>query len=648
MKRRKMLSVAMSLALFFSSNMPIVQAVNVPAPDPLPLTDAQQAIKDGALTGNVSTDNKEKTTDYNEGLGQNTEEVQKALENLVVEEQKNQTSTVENMEAMVPSSNPNSTGDTMIRKNVCYRSKDEKKCPPEATTNVCYTSGTNGYLNCVQEKVNNLEYITNDGYAANGEQIARLNGSKAYSLAQIAQMKIPKGQKVTLALLSLLNQQEEQEITQVENVASQNISELEEQTKKKNEQEINQKAKKIGNLQEANYAFTVNGKPANSQNYYLTFVLNPTVPTIDDGSDVTLTIKRNPNSNLSGNHSISVAFQNQVTGETVKQIVDVDSGIPVVLAKKDRKSVGDYTVRVTIHREKETDVNYTLNYRVSQMIATIMSDGKYNTASVASLVDTASANALNGTSKKVVGRVENAYWDASEKICKIMVQDNEKAGVNAVIRSRNINQEDCASYKNSDKPYVYFESVSTKINADKPEYEDGYIVFEDTALNVEQMSSNEYNAKIDDINRTFGMDALSGIAVNKYTEDGILEISDQMAGANGVDFLQVGNTTVPVKYDKKNSVYVYCNANGIPLTDEEKAILSKKLHMNLAETEIKKGEDSIAKIYLGDTQVSGETFATTNVDRQNKVAQNNRRLTNTVVQEVIKTAEKTTNPPITS
>lgn len=637
MKKQKMLSVALSLALLLGSNMPTVHALQVEVPQ-ITRTPANEELMNKAITGDVSDDTgKKEEKDYNAGLGQDEEAVQQALENLTVEEQVNETSTVENIEAIVPTSRPDGTGDTVIRKNPCHLSKDKEACPPDATVNVCYSTGYGG---CMQEKVNNLEYITGDGFAANGDQIARLNGSKAYSLAQISQMNIPRGQKITLALLALLNQQDEQNAIEQENIAAQNAIAVEQNVKAKHEQEVNDKAKRVGKLQEVNSAFTVNGKPANSQDYYLTFVLNPTVPTIDDGSDLTLTIKHNPNKLLLGDYSITVAFQNQMTGKTVKQNVDIESGVPIVLAKKDGKAVGDYTVRVTIHREKTNDINYTLNYRVSQMISTIMSDGRHNTASVASLLASSSINALNGTSKEILGRVEESYWDDDEQVCKLVVKDNETAGASAMIKSRNIAEDDCSSYKNSDKPYVYLDSVSAKIDTNNPEYEDGYVVFEDTSLDVNQLDANEYNAKIDDMDRNIGREASGPMVTQEYTTDGQLIVSERMAGAKGVDFLQVGKTTVPVKYDDKSGSYVLCHANGLPLTEEDKELLSQKIYANVSELEIRKGSDGIPKIILNNQQISKDSYATVDTEVWGKRIERN----TTIAQEVAKTARNTTNP----
>ena len=326
--------------------------------------------------------------------------------------------------------------------------------------------------------------------------------------------------------------------------------------------------------------------------------LTPTIPTIDDNLDVTLTLVTPSGSTTSDDYTIKAKVLNQDTKKWVWLEVFENKPITVEKGNWTNRPLGKRTVEIvyTFKDNTKAPEQSTITYNVGQMANAILTDGKNVTNSVTALAGNADILNYNQSTKSVAGKITKANWtvDGSSAYCKVSLTDDKKDTgkyAEVSISTNNIPEDKC-----NDKlvgNYASFADVSATTN-DKGEY-----VFQDLS-NSSSVNYSMSEATYDDLESSVAkttQEAQAKKDTSSYVVDpktGVINVA--LPGEIGVNYVYIPgwNTCLAVSEDSDGTIS-FKKADGTAYTDAE---IKEKIPATLESyKKVTFGKDENGKIY---------------------------------------------------
>lgn len=207
--------------------------------------------------------------------------------------------------------------------------------------------------------------------------------------------------------------------------------------------------------------------------------ITPSIPTTNDGKDVTITLVPTDKNANADNYDITATFLNVNTNKMVTLNVLENVGFTVEEGYWTNRPNGSRTVKIIYKFKNSSEPETsTITYKVGDMATAILPDGRNVSNSVTSLVGNADILNYNQLSQGVAGRITKAKWvnEGDASYCALALtdsKDNASAAYEVSIMTNNVPQEACNDSLVGQ--YANFSNVSSKLDAN------GQYIFEDVS-----------------------------------------------------------------------------------------------------------------------------------------------------------------------
>lgn len=525
-------------------------------------------------------------------------ENQRRYEKAQKQQQENKTTT-EAIETYMVTNSKNES--VTVRKNQCY-AKQTQECTqirsfPYYNSDGTY-AGTNTYaLNQVEWLADNGEQVT-ASMAAQAKNYERVMNSTmgATSLSEIQQAgaqaalqavtNLPSdataSDKARLFFMNQMATAQNQMVMEQDKKFDEALEKLNEAREKATFDRVDEEQEKRGTIVQDN-----NGK----KRYKVR--LNPPIPTLNDGQDITATLKTSTNKpNDESKYTIRVRAHNYKTGKD--EVFQVMENTPFVLEPRTwERKPGTRTVVVQykFSNSKEVETS-TFQYTVGQMQTSILPNGMAVNNSVNALVANVGITNYTKESSQVAGRVMEAEY--IDGVCSMRLTDSKVDDdpnyAPAIITTTKLDASTC---NNLAGKYVAMGKVISDLD------DSGNYVWKDVSDSSESnfaMTESEYDALESKMAEAVKEESKK-FDIPTMTVDPVTgEIYSALPGELGVNYVYFQGIGKSVSvYKDSDGSYRFAKADGTEYSETEKA----NLGIDLGNYSL--GEDENGKVYAYET-----------------------------------------------
>ena len=629
-KREKLLSAIICFSLSFASFVPVT---NVYAADGK--TDEEHAAEQReSLQGLLGQSDTDIANAVANGGKESVEEMESAIQkaNAKLRTEKNDAEQQKNATTSAPKVYTVTREGSIVTvaENPCYQvTTPTKECPmPTELWNISSKNSKGVYENRSVPK-STLQYIASDGKEIDGKMMNMIYMQKsmdAPTLNSDGTISKPNPQRAVMSTLSVVASElgksdlSPSQKFMIMMAAYQNAMTTAQQSESdamKAEEDIKAaeqaKRKELDKVQQVQKE---RGVIKQSSDFPYFVKLDPKLPTINDGRDVTITLLpknkelKNASSKANTQTTIKVQFRSQENKGKMEEL-DVTEGKPFIveIGNNPERTVGDRTIRVIVSTDGNTKPKvYTFSYSVSQYKNVLVSNGKAVSNSVAGVMVNADLAEYSGDLLSVAGKVASAKLDANGQ-CRLRMQDGiggENSNTPQMdLLTNAVSQGECEALTGT---YASFYQVSVRFNESTGRYE--MLDQSDSSTRSLGMGYEGYMQGMD-LNAERTQKAVAeglDVGVVKYDSGGNYNVG--LAGSAGINWTNINGTNISVYTDDEGNLK-FGKPSGEPYSDKEMRLKSAQAGFNLDEATITKDSNGMLVVKTpGGTQINKNEYTT--------------------------------------
>lgn len=629
-KRERLLSSIICFSLSFASFVPVT---NVYAADGK--TDEEHAVEQReSLQGLLGQSDTDIANAVANGGKESVEEMESAIQkaNAKLRTEKNDAEQQKNATTSAPKVYTVTRDGSIVTvaENPCYQvTTPTKECPmPTELWNISSKNSKGVYENRSVPK-STLQYIASDGKEIDGKMMNMIYMQKsmdAPTLNSDGTISKPNPQRAVMSTLSVVASElgksdlSPSQKFMIMMAAYQNAITTAQQSESdamKAEEDIKAaeqaKRKELDKVQQVQKE---RGVIKQSSDFPYFVKLDPKLPTINDGRDVTITLLpknkelKNASTKANAQTTIKVQFRSQENKGKMEEL-DVTEGKPFIveIGNNPERTVGDRTIRVIVSTDGNTKPKiYTFSYSVSQYKNVLVSNGKAVSNSVAGVMVNADLAEYSGDLLSVAGKVASAKLDANGQ-CRLRMQDGiggENSNTPQMdLLTNAVSQGECEALTGT---YASFYQVSVRFNESTGRYE--MLDQSDSSTRSLGMGYEGYMQGMD-LNAERTQKAVAeglDVGVVKYDSGGNYNVG--LAGSAGINWTNINGTNISVYTDDEGNLK-FGKPSGEPYSDREMRLKSAQAGFNLDEATITKDSNGMLVVKTpGGTQINKNEYTT--------------------------------------